>query len=256
MIIVTGPTGSGKSTTLYAILKKIKRPEIKIITLEDPIEYHLEGISQTQIAPEKGYDFANGLKAILRQDPDVILIGEVRDLATATNALQAALTGHLVLTTLHTNDASGTIIRFIALGEKTVDIAPAINVAIAQRLIRRICSKCSKKRPASKEENVKIEKTLKGIPKEVFKLDKESLKLAETKGCQECNFTGYKGRFGIFEAFLVDEEMERFILTGPPVSALRNKATEKGMLTMYQDGMIKVAQGLTTVEELERAAEE
>jgi len=143
MIMVTGPTGSGKTTTLYAFLKKIQTPEIKIITIEDPIEYHLKGISQTQVAQEKGYDFANGLKSIMRQDPDVVLVGEIRDLETATTALQASLTGHLVLSTLHTNDATGTITRLQALGEKPVNIAPALNMAVAQRLVRKVCRRCS-----------------------------------------------------------------------------------------------------------------
>lgn len=144
MIIVTGPTGSGKTTTLYAFLKKVHKPEIKIITIEDPIEYHLKGISQTQTDPKKGYDFASGLKSIMRQDPDVILVGEIRDLETAEIALQAALTGHLVFTTLHTNDAAGTVARLTSLGAKPSNIGPAINMAIAQRLVREICKKCGR----------------------------------------------------------------------------------------------------------------
>ncbi len=167
MIIVTGPTGSGKTTTLYAFLKEIQKPEIKIITIEDPIEYHLGGISQTQVAPEKKYDFANGLRSIVRQDPDVILVGEVRDLETAQIALQAALTGHLVLTTLHTNDAAGTIARLQALGERPVNIAPAINLAIAQRLVRKICKKCGKLVVISSATFKKMESELKNLPKSI-----------------------------------------------------------------------------------------
>ncbi|MFH0791923.1 MAG: GspE/PulE family protein [bacterium] len=254
MIIVTGPTGSGKTTTLYAILKKISQPEVKIITLEDPIEYHLDGISQTQVAPERGYDFSNGLRAILRQDPDVILVGEVRDLATATNSLQAALTGHLVLTTLHTNDAAGTIVRFQALGEKLADIAPAINMAIAQRLIRRVCPYCRIMATPTSDELVVIEKALANVPKTIAYLLPDTT-IAHNKGCEECNFTGYKSRIGIFEAFLVDEDMERFILSGPSVSDLRRKAVENGMITMYQDGIIKVLKGETTIAEVEKVAE-
>lgn len=165
MIIVTGPTGSGKTTTLYAFLKEIQNPEIKIITIEDPIEYHLTGISQTQTAPEKGYNFASGLRSIVRQDPDVILIGEIRDLETADIGLQAALTGHLVLTTLHTNDAAGTIARLVNLGVKPADIGPALNIAIAQRLVRKVCQKCVKfEKPSSAELN-KIKKELKNVAK-------------------------------------------------------------------------------------------
>ena len=160
MIIVTGPTGSGKTTTLYAFLRKVQKPEIKIITIEDPIEYHLKGISQTQVDPKKGYDFASGLKSIMRQDPDVILVGEIRDLETASIALQSALTGHLVFTTLHTNDAAGTVARLQALGEKPVNIAPAINMAIAQRLIRKVCKKCAEFRKISPEDLKKLKKEL------------------------------------------------------------------------------------------------
>jgi len=254
MIIVTGPTGSGKTTTLYAFLRMIHRPEIKIITIEDPIEYHLEGISQTQVAPEKGYDFANGLKAIVRQDPDVILVGEVRDLETAQTALQAALTGHLVLSTLHTNDAAGTIVRLQSLGEKPVNIAPAINMAVAQRLIRKVCQKCVKFEKISSQELERIKKVLKNLPKGITKYS-ESSKVPKAAGCQDCNLTGYRERVGIFEAFLVDDEMEKFILTSPSIATLREKAIEKGMITMYQDGLIKVLEGLTTIEEVERVIE-
>jgi len=248
MIIVTGPTGSGKTTTLYAFLKKIQKPEIKIITIEDPIEYHLEGISQTQVDPVHGYDFANGLKSIMRQDPDVILVGEIRDLETASIALQAALTGHLVLTTLHTNDAAGTIARLQALGEKAVNIAPAINIAIAQRLVRKVCKNCSKLEKPPGQILEKLKRELKRISK--------TIKVPRAVGCPDCNFTGYRGRIGIFETFLVDDEMEKFILTSPSISALREKAIKKGMVTMYQDGLMKVLEGITTIEEVERVTGE
>jgi len=267
MIIVTGPTGCGKSTTLYAFLKKIQKPEIKIITIEDPIEYHLKEISQTQISPEKGYDFASGLKSIMRQDPDVILVGEIRDMETAKISLQAAVTGHLVLTTLHTNDAAGTVVRLEALGEKPVNIAPAINMAVAQRLVRKVCQKCVKLEKISSLDFKKIKKALKKIPKKIINppngvspllkgKSSAALKIPQVKGCKDCNFTGFRGRIGIFEAFLVDNEMEKFILTSPSISALREKAIKKGMLTMYQDGIIKVLEGITTIKEVERVAGE
>jgi type II secretory ATPase GspE/PulE/Tfp pilus assembly ATPase PilB-like protein len=163
MIVVTGPTGSGKTTTLYAFLKKIRSPEIKVITIEDPIEYHLDGISQTQVNPKKGYNFATGLKSIVRQDPDAILVGEIRDLETASISLQAALTGHLVLSTLHANDAAGTIARFQALGESPTNIAPAINIAIAQRLVRKVCPKCTEMKKISPELLKEIQDGLAGI---------------------------------------------------------------------------------------------
>ena len=268
MIICTGPTGSGKTTTLYAFLKEIMNPEIKIITIEDPIEYHLQGVSQTQTNEDKGYDFANGLRAIVRQDPDVILVGEIRDLETAQIALQAALTGHLVLSTLHTNDAAGTIARLQALGEKPANIAPAINMAIAQRLVRKVCPKCAELKESLPQDLEKIKKVFKNLPKEIKNSEltmeqrqaltaspKYKFKIPYPKGCKECNFTGYRGRIGIFEAFLVDDEMEKFILSSPSIATMKELAIKKGMVLMCQDGLIKVLKGITTVEELERVAE-
>jgi type II secretory ATPase GspE/PulE/Tfp pilus assembly ATPase PilB-like protein len=253
MIIVTGPTGSGKTTTLYAFLKKIRNPEIKVITIEDPIEYHLEGISQTQVNPKKGYDFAAGLKSIVRQDPDAILVGEIRDLETASIALQAALTGHLVLSTLHTNDAAGTIARLQALGEKPVNIAPAINVCIAQRLVRKVCPKCAEMKPISPELLEEIKKGLEGTPQGIDMPElKADMLVAQTKGCEQCNFTGYKGRVGIFESMSIDAEMQDFILTSPSTSAMERLAVKKGMTTMKQDGLIKILKGVTTMEEVRR----
>ncbi len=262
MIIVTGPTGSGKTTTLYAFLKKIQNPEIKIITIEDPIEYHLKGVSQTQVAPEKGYTFADGLRSIVRQDPDVILVGEIRDLETAKIALQAALTGHLVLSTLHTNDAAGTIPRLVDLGTDPSSIASGLKMAVAQRLVRKVCKKCSTLVKPNASELAEIKKGLKTLPKSVKRPegypDFEKIQIAKPKegGCAACNFTGYKGRQGLFEAFLVDSEMEKFILTNPPVSSVRELAIKKGMATMYQSGLIDIAEGKTTFEEVARVVEE
>ena len=252
MIIVTGPTGSGKTTTLYAFLKKIQDPEIKIITIEDPIEYHLKGVSQTQVAPEKGYDFSDGLRSIVRQDPDVILVGEIRDLETAKIALQAALTGHLVLSTLHTNDAAGTIPRLVDLGVDPSSIASGLKMAVAQRLVRKVCKKCSTLVSPTPDELSKIKKGLKGIPSSIKIPNLDQIKIAKIKegGCPDCNFTGYKGRKGLYEAFLVDSEMEKFILTNPPVSSVRDLAIKKGMVTMYQSGLIDVALGITTIDEV------
>ncbi len=251
MIIVTGPTGSGKTTTLYAILKKIQSTEIKIITIEDPIEYHLKGISQSQVNPKKGYNFSTGLEAIVRQDPDVILVGEIRDLETASIALQASLTGHLVLTTLHTNDATGTIVRLMALGEKPANIAPAINLAIGQRLVRKLCPTCKQYKLATKEELSLIKKEMHNI-QEI----KENIKIAKAQGCVECDNTGYKGRIGIFEFFKVDDELENFIAKSPSIVELKEKAIAKGMTTMKQDGIMKVLQGITDLEEIEKATGE
>jgi type II secretory ATPase GspE/PulE/Tfp pilus assembly ATPase PilB-like protein len=256
MIIVTGPTGSGKTTTLYAILKKIQRPEIKTITIEDPIEYHLAGISQTQVRPGEDYNFASGLRSIVRQDPDVILVGEIRDLETADIALQAALTGHLVLTTLHTNDAAGTIARLISLGVNPANIGPAINIAIAQRLVRKVCPKCGSQRKISDKELENLKEELKNLPVDIKpKLD-ANLKVPQIKGCPYCSSTGYKGRLGIFETFSIDDEMEKFILTNPSIAALKEEAIRKGMVTIKQDGLLKVLAGVTTFEEVERVAGE
>ena len=255
IIIVTGPTGSGKTTTLYAFLKTIQKPEIKIITIEDPIEYRLKGISQTQTAPKKGYDFASGLKSIMRQDPDVILVGEIRDLETAEIAIQAALTGHLVFSTLHTNDAAGTIARLVNLGVKTSDMGPALNMAIAQRLVRKVCKKCCElKKPDSLVLN-KIKEELKEISEKIkiSEINNETkIPFISSKGCKHCNFTGYKGRTGILEVLLVNEEMEKFILDNPPISSIRERAIKNGMVPMKQDGIVKVLKGETTIEEVER----
>lgn len=256
MIIVTGPTGSGKTTTLYSFLKELKSPEVKIITIEDPIEYRLEGISQTQVNHSKGYDFANGLKAIVRQDPDVILVGEIRDEETADISLQAALTGHLVLTTLHTNDAAGAIARLISLKAQKNNITPAVNIVIAQRLVRKICKKCAKLEKPTKQELAKIKNTLKGVPK-IIQIPQinDKLKILKNTGCKKCNNTGFSGRIGIFEAFILDEKMEKFILKSNSIADLKEKAIEKGMITIEQGGMIKVLQHITTLEEVERVTD-
>ncbi|MDP2668696.1 MAG: GspE/PulE family protein [bacterium] len=256
MILVTGPTGSGKTTTLYAFLKSISSAEVKVITIEDPIEYHIAHITQTQIDPSKGYDFVNGLRSILRQDPDIILVGEVRDLETAQIAMHAALTGHLVFSTLHTNDAAGTVPRLIDLGVKVNVISPALNIAMAQRLTRQLCSFCKRADKPTDEETALFEKTAKIIP-EPFKagLPKE-ITVFRPVGCEKCAETGYKGRIGVFEAFLVDDEMERLIITSPPAADVQALAIKKGMLTLYQDGIIKIMQGVTTLEELNRVASE
>ena len=257
MIICTGPTGSGKTTTLYAFLQKIATPKIKIITIEDPIEYHLKGISQTQVDESKGYTFANGLRAIVRQDPDVILVGEVRDLETAQITLQASLTGHLVLSTVHTNDAAGTIARLQALGEKASNIAPALNIAIGQRLVRKVCKKCAEFKKILPEDFKKLKRGLKNLPKEIKIPEmKPETKILYAKGCRDCSLIGYKGRIGIFEAFLVDDEMERFILTSPAIVDMREKAIKKDMVLMRQDGFLKVLQGVTTIDEVERVTAE
>lgn len=253
-ILTTGPTGSGKTTSLYAFIQYLNSSGTKIITIEDPIEYHIKGISQTQVDSKKGYSFANGLKAIVRQDPDIILVGEIRDEETADIALQAALTGHLVLSTIHTNDSAGTIPRLIDLGIQPQIIAPAINMAMAQRLVRKLCPDCKTESKIKPEMIEKIKKVMSPIESR-FKFPKidSSLKIyTQGKGCKECNELGYKGRIGVYEAFVISKEMERLILKSPAISDVQELAEKEGMVTMLQDAYLKLLDGITSTEEIER----
>ncbi len=251
LILNTGPTGSGKTTTLYAFLRTINDPEVKIITLEDPIEYRIEGIEQTQVDEEAGYTFASGLRAIVRQDPDVILVGEVRDLETADIALQAALTGHLVLSTLHTNDAVGAVPRLINLGVKAVSIGPALSLAIAQRLVRVLCPDCKKPAPADAALAANIKKFLDRLPAKVDKANYGQPTIYTAAGCTKCNHIGYKGRVGIFEFLEGGPDLEKTILREASEVALREVAKRQEMVTMQEDGILKVLEGKTTFEEVE-----
>lgn len=255
MIVTTGPTGSGKTTTLYSILRKLNDSETKIITIEDPIEYELEGVNQSQV--NEFYTFAKGLKSIVRQDPDIVMVGEIRDLETAEIAIQAALTGHLVLSTIHTNDAFGTIPRFLSMGAKPYLLAPALNLSIGQRLVRRLCEKCKKPAP-SDSENFKRAKELlaKLPPKSGIKIDLDNLDFYESEGCDACQGLGYKGRIGIFEIIPIDEEMKNAITKGDLSEYdVKKMAYEMGVVTMAQDGLLKAADGLTSVDEVFRVAE-
>ena len=252
MIVTTGPTGSGKTTALYAFLREVTDPEIKIITLEDPIEYHLAGITQTQVETEHGYTFAAGLRAILRQDPDMVLVGEIRDTETAEIAIQAALTGHIVFSTLHTNDAAGAIPRFIDMGANPTTLSAALIDIMAQRLLRRICPSCKKEYEPSAEEKEKVKKALTGLPPEVKIPDiSKGFKLYKGAGCPACNNTGYKGRVGIYELIPVDAEIEKLITKSPSHAEVLELAQKKGFISMYKDGMIKVLAGISTLEELD-----
>jgi type II secretory ATPase GspE/PulE/Tfp pilus assembly ATPase PilB-like protein len=252
-IFTTGPTGSGKTTSLYAFVNYLNSPDLKIITIEDPIEYHVAGISQTQVEPDKGYTFASGLRAIVRQDPDVILVGEIRDLETAEIALNASLTGHIVLSTLHTNDAPGTIPRLIDLGVKPQIIAPALSMAIAQRLVRKLCPKCKKEGVISSELLKKMGEALTPLKDRLPNIDISSKTKIFTPGkCDDCNNIGFRGRTGVYEAFVVSHEIEKMILNNPSVSDIRDQAVKEGMVTMLQDGYIKILQGITSEDEIER----
>ncbi len=249
LIITTGPTGSGKTTTLYAFLKEITRPQIKIITLEDPIEYHLAGISQTQVETERGYTFAEGLRAALRQDPDILMVGEIRDKDTAEIALQAALTGHLVFSTIHTNDAAGAVPRFLDLGATPKTVASALSLAIAQRLVRRLCPECKKETDSTEEEKEKITKALKKLPSSV-KAPAFS-KIFKPQGCDKCNKIGFKGRIGIYEIIKKDTELEKFIAASPGHAEILEFLEKKDFVSMFQDGVLKVLEGITSLEEVE-----
>ena len=253
MLITTGPTGSGKTTLLYSFIKKINKPAVKIITMEDPIEYHLKGITQTQVEKEKGYTFAEGLRAILRQDPDVILVGEIRDKETAQIAVQSALTGHLVFSTLHTNNAAGAIPRFLDIGVEGTNLASALNLIMAQRLVRKICQKCRQAISPSEKQLAQIKKALSGLSNQVKHppLDKK-LKIYQAKGCSQCNQTGYQGRIGIFEMILINKEMEELISSSATHLQILEKARQQGMVSFYQDALLKVLDGTTTLEEIER----
>ena len=256
MILTTGPTGSGKTTTLYAFVKIKRNPEINIVTIEDPIEYHLIGITQTQVNVDRGYTFAGGLRAILRQDPDVILVGEIRDKETADTATHAALTGHLVFSTLHTNNAVGTIPRLIDLGVQPNLIAPAINVAMAQRLVRKLCKECRKKDEPNAAESKRINGTIKDFPDNFRKdLKNKKIVLWRAVGCPVCNNIGYKGRIGIFEMILIDDRVEQMILQNPTHKQLSEEMKRQNMITLFQDGILKVLRGVVSLEELLEVAQ-
>ena len=250
MILVTGPTGSGKTTTLYAFLKAVASSESKIITVEDPIEYHLTGIEQTQVDPKSGYTFASGLRSILRQDPDMILVGEIRDAETAEIAVQASLTGHLVFSTLHTNTAVGAVPRLLDIGIKPNIIGPALTLIIAQRLVRRLCKFCRVETPISPALKAKIDKFMASLPKRV-KPYTEKFQMFAPNGCDKCS-NGYKGRLGIFEFLKLGGEFESMINDEVTEFSLKKFALKRGYIEMQADGILKAIAGMTTLEEVEK----
>ncbi len=254
MILTTGPTGSGKTTTLYAILNKLNQPGTKIVTLEDPIEYQLEGINQSQINESKGYTFPKGLRSILRQDPDIIMVGEIRDLETAEISIQASLTGHLVLSTLHTNDASGVIPRLLDMGVKPYFLVPSINAVIGQRLVRKLCPYCKVEHKLDEKEKEKVNKILAVLsPKSGIEIPTEISTIYKAgPGCDKCNGLGYRDRVGIYEVFTVDDKIKDLISKETPAFKILKQAIENGMVTMLQDGVLKALKGLTSLEEVYR----
>ena len=253
MILNTGPTGSGKTTTLYSFLKKVARAGVKVITIEDPIEYALAGIEQTQVSEDKGYGFATGLRAIVRQDPDIILVGEIRDKETAEIAVQAALTGHQVFSTVHANNATLAIPRLVDMEVAKESIGPAVNLIIAQRLVRRLCEQCKKSAPIPTELALKIKKYLDVLPSRVAREGLLVEELCEPVGCVACDATGYRGRIAIFELLPVNAELEQKIKEGLGSADLDQFARMRGMVTMQQDGIIKALHGITTIAEIETA---
>lgn len=250
MIMTTGPTGSGKTTTLYSFLRSVYSPEVKIITIEDPIEYKLEGIVQTQTDDEKGYTFLEGLRSAMRQDPDVLMIGEIRDEETARTAIDAALTGHLVFSTLHTNNAAGAFTRLIDLGVNPKVITSAVSAAMAQRLLRKLCPFCRKEVPIEDEDKKIIEEIIEGMKKKGPVLYKGAMCLPV--GCDKCNNTGYKGRIGVYEAILSDAAIELAVRQNPSEREIMKAAEPQKILTMREDGIQKVLNGITSLEELKR----
>ena len=252
MLLITGPTGSGKTTTLYALLKKIHTPEIKIITIENPIEYHLPGIVQTQTDEKKNYGFAEGLRSALRQDPDVIMVGEIRDQETAEIAINSALTGHLVFSTLHTNNAAGTFPRLIDLGVDAKVISSAINLAMAQRLVRKLCSECKKQISLDGEDKKIIDSIVGTIPDKDYLKDIDTTHIWQSVGCDKCNMTGFKGRIGIHEVIKMDYDIELVVRENSSEREIKKVASKQGLLDLRQDGILKVLSGITTLDELRR----
>lgn len=250
IILVTGPTGSGKTTTLYSVLSKLNTVKVNIVTLEDPVEYKIAGVNQVQINPAAGLTFANGLRAFLRQDPNIILVGEIRDRETTDLAIQAALTGHLVFSTLHTNDAAGALPRLLDMQAEPYLVASSLNAVVAQRICRKICNSCKVSFTPPTEVVEDIKKVLGSL------YTGNSIKIHKGKGCSECGNSGYLGRIGIFEVLPVSEKIGRLILQRAASQEIAKQAIAEGMITMKQDGYLKVLEGVTTIEEVLRVAQD
>lgn len=255
IILITGPTGSGKTTTLYSILTKLNTTKVNIVTLEDPVEYQIGGVNQVQINPMAGLTFASGLRAFLRQDPNIIMVGEIRDAETTDLAIQAALTGHLVFSTLHTNNASGSLPRLLDMGAEPYLVASALNAVCGQRVVRRICNFCKEEYEPPKEIVEDIKKVLGRLYPEETQKDGKTI-LYKGAGCPDCGGTGYLGRIGVYEVLPIEEHIGRLILERASMNDIENKALELGMITMKQDGYLKILEGITTIEEVLRVAQE
>jgi len=266
MILVTGPTGSGKTTTLYTMLNILNTPEVNIMTIEDPIEYRMPRVNQSQVNPKIGYTFATGLRAFLRQDPNIIMVGEIRDQETAEIAINAAMTGHLVLSTLHTNDAVTTLPRLSDMGVPAFLVASTTNVIIAQRLLRKVCPNCIQSYKLDKQtieelnQQLNLENILETLEKRKIIMNARqgigSLLFYRGKGCKQCSSSGYKGRIGIYEVLEVTDEMSELILRKATPAELKKQAEKQNMLTIIEDGFIKAKNGITTIEEIMRVTKE
>jgi type IV pilus assembly protein PilB len=243
MVLVTGPTGSGKTNTLYSSMHRVNTPETNIMTAEDPVEFNLHGINQVQMKEQIGLNFATALRAFLRQDPNIVLVGEVRDFETAEIAVKAALTGHLVLSTLHTNDAPSTINRLMNMGIEPFLVATSVNLICAQRLVRRICKECKEQIQMPSQALVDVGFSVEEAPQ---------VQLNKGRGCATCNNTGYRGRVGLYEVMEISEDIRELILSGASAMELRRKAIEEGMISLRESGLQKIRDGVTTVEEVVR----
>ncbi|HAU98918.1 MAG: hypothetical protein UX04_C0003G0050 [Microgenomates group bacterium GW2011_GWF2_45_18] len=256
IVLVTGPTGSGKTTTLYSLLNKINTPKLNIVTLEDPVEYQMLGINQVQVNPQAGLTFASGLRAFLRQDPNIIMVGEIRDKETAELAIQASLTGHLVFSTLHTNSAAGALPRLLDMEAEPFLLASSMTVVMAQRVLRRVCSVCAEQYDPEQPVKDDIKSYLGELLDGWMQTNKKTeIKIFKGKGCETCGGTGYKGRVGIYEVLLVTEKIGKLILERKPASEIEKQAVLDGMILMKQDGYLKVLEGITTIEEVLRVAQ-
>lgn len=256
MVLITGPTGSGKTTTLYAFLQKLNKEQVNIVSLEDPVEYFIQGINQSQVHPEIGYDFASGLRQILRQDPDIIMVGEMRDTETASLAVQAALTGHIVLSTLHTNNALAVIPRLIDMGIEPFLLPSSLNLMIAQRLFGKLCQNCKQEKIVSDKLQKIIEKNLENLPEEIKSKYKLPYKVYYSEGCNLCRGRGILGRIAIFEVFEMTPNLEEIIISTPTNQKILEEAKKQNMITMRQDGILKALEGLVNIEEILGGTEE
>jgi len=258
IIIVCGPTGSGKTTTLYSILDKVATPKVNVVTIEDPVEYQMKGVNQVQVNVQAGLTFASALRSFLRQDPNIMMVGEIRDTETAELAINASLTGHLVFSTLHTNDAAGAPPRMIDMGVEPFLLISALTCVVAQRVLRRLCTECRQYTDIPPETEAELKTTLGPIYtmiEEKWKKENKKMQIPKAVGCSKCNGTGYLGRIALYEVMPISEKISKLIVSHSSASEIQKQAIDEGMLTMKQDGYVKVLEGITTIDEVLRVAQ-